>query len=179
MIRSFAHCALVCASLAACTPQTADIVALTEPDVAYLTQIAPPGAKPGTCWGKTVQPAVIETVTDQILLQPAEVLADGTVMRPAMYKTETRQAIVRERRETWFETPCVDTMDTAFVSSLQRALTARGFYRGTPNGIMDARTRAAVRRYQEPQGLDSGILSLAAARKLGLASVQRVEADDG
>lgn len=35
------------------------------------------------------------------------------------------------------------------------------------------RTRAAVRRYQKPQGLDSGILSLAAARKLGLVALER------
>jgi peptidoglycan hydrolase-like protein with peptidoglycan-binding domain len=38
---------------------------------------------------------------------------------------------------------------------------------------MDARTRAAVRAYQKPEGLDSGILSLAAARRLGLVAVER------
>jgi peptidoglycan hydrolase-like protein with peptidoglycan-binding domain len=37
---------------------------------------------------------------------------------------------------------------------------------------MDNRTRAAVRRFQKPQGLDSGILSLAAARKLGLVAIK-------
>ena len=36
---------------------------------------------------------------------------------------------------------------------------------------MDRLTRRAVRAYQAPLGLDSGILSLAAARKLGLAVV--------
>jgi len=57
------------------------------------------------------------------------------------------------------------------VASLQRALTARGLYGGQINGMMDRATRHAVRGYQAPLGLDSGILSLAAARKLGLAVV--------
>ena len=36
---------------------------------------------------------------------------------------------------------------------------------------MDTATRAAIRAYQRPEGLDSGVLSLAAARKLGLSVV--------
>lgn len=147
----------------------------SEPDQVETLAAAPPGATPGTCWGKDVSPAVVETVTEQILVQPAEVLVDGSVARPAIYKTETRQAIVRERVETWFETPCAGILTPDFVASLQRALSARGLYRGAITGLMDKRTRAAVRRYQSPQGLDSGILSMAAARKLGLIAVKREE----
>ena len=149
------------------------VVTGVEPNLAQSRAIAPPGAKPGTCWGKSVTPAVVETVTEQILLQPAEIRADGSVTQPAIYKTETRQAIVQERVETWFETPCDDALTVEFIATLQRALEARGFYRGPVTGVMDARTRAAIRRYQAPQGLNSGILSLAAARKLGLISVER------
>nr|WP_241188081.1 peptidoglycan-binding domain-containing protein [Pseudohalocynthiibacter aestuariivivens] len=144
-----------------------------EPALVQTLAEAPPGAAPGTCWGKVVTPAVIETVTDQIILQPAEVLADGTVVAPAVYKTETRQAIVQERKVTWFETPCAADLTPEFVSTLQRALMARNLYRGQITGMMDSRTRAAVRRYQKPEGLDSGILSLAAARQLGLVAVER------
>ena len=61
---------------------------------------APPGAAPGTCWSRNVTPAVIETVTHQVMMQPAEVLADSTVLRPALFKTETLQEIVTPRRET-------------------------------------------------------------------------------
>ena len=75
-----------------------DLAALNEPKLHYTTGIAPPGAKPGTCWGRSASPAVIETVTEQILLQPAEVLADGTVVQPAVYKTETLQKIVKKTR---------------------------------------------------------------------------------
>ncbi|WP_299851532.1 peptidoglycan-binding domain-containing protein [uncultured Roseovarius sp.] len=144
-----------------------------EPDQVQTRATAPPGAAPGSCWGKNVSPAVVETVTEQILVQPAEIMVDGSVTRPAVYKTETRQAIVQERVETWFETPCAAALTPEFVATLQRALKARGFYRGQISGRMDTRTRAAVRQYQAPQGLDSGILSLAAARKLGLIAVKR------
>jgi len=168
MIRNLTLLLLATNLIAACG---APLPGTGEPDVVRTLAEAPPGAAPGTCWGKITTPAIIETVTDQILLQPAEVLDDGTVVAPAVYKTETRQAIVQERRTTWFETPCAADLTPEFVSSLQRALKVRGHFRGAVSGEMDARTRAAVRRYQEPQGLDSGILSLAAARKLGLVAV--------
>lgn len=158
--------------LSACQP-TLTPPHLREPDVMHTRAEAPPGATPGTCWGKDATPAVIETVTEQIMLQPAEVAVDGTVINPAIYKTETRQAIVKERRETWFEVPCDDVMTPSFIASVQRALSVRGHYRGPVTAEMDARTRAAIRAYQKPQGLDSGILSLAAARKLGLVAVDR------
>lgn len=161
-----------CALLAGCTPGTLpDLEALNEPEVSRLRQEGPPGAAPGTCWGKQVVPAIIETVTLQVMMQPAEVLVDGTVISPAIFKTETSQQIVRERKETWFQTPCDATMTPEFIASLQRALKVRGLYRGAITGETDARTRAAIRRYQTPLGLDSGILSLAAARKLGLAEL--------
>ena len=167
MIRQIVMTILVTAPLAACQAP----LQFGEPSLIETEEIAPPGATPGTCWGKDVTPAVIETVTEHIMLQPAEVQADGTVTAPAMFKTETRQQIVRERRETWFQTPCDDALTPEFITSLQRALEARGFYRGPLTGEMDARTRRAVRAYQAPQGLSSGILSLAAAQKLGLSEV--------
>ncbi|MGB7319676.1 MAG: peptidoglycan-binding domain-containing protein [Planktotalea sp.] len=142
--------------------------AFEEPDLVYTTSTPPPGAQEGSCWGKHVTPAEVETVTHQIQLQPAEIRTDGTLSAPAVYKTETSQMIVKERRELWFETPCAPELTPEFVSSLQRALKARGQYRGAVTGYIDPRTRAAIRKYQAEQGLDSSILSLAAARKLGL-----------
>ncbi|WP_372887797.1 peptidoglycan-binding protein [Shimia sp.] len=168
--------AMVLAALAACDPvdlQAPDLGALREPDVVRSAAKAPPGAAPGTCWGRQVNPAVIETVTEQVLVQPAEVLADGTVISPAIYRSETLQRIVTERRETWFETPCDAVWTEEFTASLQRALQARGHYGGKITGLLDKRTRAAIRRYQAPQGLDSSILSLEAARQLGLVAVAR------
>jgi peptidoglycan hydrolase-like protein with peptidoglycan-binding domain len=67
-------------------------------------------------------------------------------------------------------------MTPEFVASVQRALKVRALYRGPISGQMDSRTRAAIRAFQAPDGLDSGILSLDAARKLGLVAVERPEA---
>ncbi len=148
-----------------------DLRALNEPEIIRSHAAGPPGAAPGTCWGKDVSPAIVETVTEQILIQPAEVLADGTVITPGIYKTETQQRIVKERIETWFQTPCQNMLTPDFTASLQRALQVRGHYRGQITGEMDSRTRAAIRRFQKSQGLNSAILSLEAARMLGLVAV--------
>ncbi|MEM8648801.1 MAG: peptidoglycan-binding domain-containing protein, partial [Pseudomonadota bacterium] len=83
---------------------------------------------------------------------------------------------VTPREDTWFETPCDDVMTPEFTASLQRALKARGHYQGAVNGRMDGRTQAAIRAYQKPQGLDSGMLSLAAARQMGLMQVDLEDA---
>lgn len=171
-VRLWLGAAMVCL-LAGCNAapfEAVSMAAFDEPDLLYTTSTPPPGADEGSCWGKHVTPAEVETVTHQIQLQPAEVRSDGTVSAPAIYKTETSQMITRERRELWFETPCAPELTPEFVSSLQRALKARDLYRGAVTGYLDTRTRAAVRKYQAPQGLDSGILSLAAARKLGLVA---------
>lgn len=158
--------------LAACQSVGED-ARFQEPDVARGQAETPPWAAPGTCWGKEVTPAVLETVTEQVILQPPQIGSDGAVISPGIYKTETRQAILRERKETWFETPCEDVLTADFIASLQRALAARGVYHGAITGQMDRKTRATLRRYQEQVGLDSDILSLDTARDLGLVALQR------
>lgn len=170
--------ALLACLVTACSPNTGSVsraAAYDEPTIMHTTAKPPPGAREGSCWGKHVTPAKIETVTHQVMLQPAEVRTDGSVSAPAVFKTETTQAIVKERSELWFETPCTPELTPEFVSSVQRALKVRGHYKGAVTGYIDARTRKAIRAYQAPQGLDSGILSLAAARKLGLSAYQRSE----
>ncbi|MDF1854783.1 peptidoglycan-binding domain-containing protein [Pseudooceanicola sp.] len=164
--------AILCAPLVGCGATELAVQSLGEPEVTQIRANAPPGAAPGTCWGRDATPAVIETMTEQILMQPPQIHTDGSVLQPAVYKTETQQRIVQERREVWFRTPCLPELTPEFVASLQRALEARGHYSGPITGMLDEHTRRAVRAYQKPQGLDSGILSLAAARKLGLAVVE-------
>jgi len=147
-----------------------DVARLNEAEPATTSTSRPPDADPNACYGQDSTPAVIETVTEQVMLQPAQVSTDGQVTYPAIYKTETRQVIIQERREQWFETPCYPDMTPDFVATLQRALNARGHYQGPINGEMTPRTRRAIRAYQKQQGLDSAILSKAAARQLGLVS---------
>lgn len=137
--------------------------------VQVMRGIGPPDADPTSCYGREVDPAVIETVTEQIMVEPEQLDSNGNVRRPAVFITATEQRIVEDRRETWFETPCAMEADPTYIATLQRALSARGHYSGAITGMLDRTTVEAIRTYQQPQGLDSGVLSLAAARQLGLS----------
>ncbi len=157
--------------VAACAPLTSPEVArLLDRDGTIVTRgEGPENARPNACYARDVTPAVIETVTEQIIVQPPELGADGRVRAPAVFRTETSQRIVQARNDLWFETPCEAQTSPEFIAAVQRALAVRGVYRGPVTGVMDLRTRRAIRQYQRPQGLNSGVLSLAAARLLGLA----------
>ena len=104
-----------------------------------------------------------------MLVQPEERGTDGDIIHAAVFESKTAQRIVQDRRDVWFRAPCVDVMTVDFVASLQRALKARGYYTGDLTGQLDSQTRRAIRQYQEPLGLNSERLSLAAARRLGIA----------
>jgi len=131
----------------------------------------------GRCWGRDIAPAVIQTVTAHEVDTPAVLAPDGTVLTPATYRSVTRQEIVRERGEQAFETICPPVYTEDFVASLQRALAARGFYRGEVNGVMDTATGRAVQDFQREDGPDSPLLSIAAARRLGLIELTREQVD--
>jgi hypothetical protein len=148
-------------------PATADLS--TELRRARSPDAAPPADKPGVCWAADVTPAVFETVTEQIAT-PEQRDAEGRLIAQASYHTVTRQRIVSDRRAVHFRTPCPEAVTVAFVASLQRALKARGYYLAPVTGEMDATTRDAIRRFQEPLGLDSPVISLKGARALGLVT---------
>ncbi|KMW57135.1 hypothetical protein AIOL_002095 [Candidatus Rhodobacter oscarellae] len=133
-------------------------------------QISLPDRETGACFAQDFTPAVIQTVTEHNLVQPAQIAADGSVIYPATYRTVTRQVIVQDRQEQVFEALCEADLTGPFVASLQRALEARGHYSGPINGELTPRTRRAVRAFQQHQGLDSALLSAASARQLGLIS---------
>jgi len=133
----------------------------------------PADAAPGTCWDKYTSPAVIETVTEHVLVSPAKTNPDGSIRDLPVYRSSTHQAIVTPRGIRWFQTPCPDQMTSDRVASLQRALAARGLYRGAITGTLDGATRRAVRRLQKSEGLDSATLALETARKLGLIPYPR------
>lgn len=133
--------------------------------------VGPENAKPGACYRKSTTPALIETISEQVLLPTAS----GEQPIPAIYQTQTRQIIVRERQETWVEVICKSTETPQFVATLQRALKARGHYRGPVSGEMDGRTKNAVLDYQTTRGLPSNLLSVGSARELGLVSIGRGE----
>lgn len=132
---------------------------------------APADAQNGTCWDKTETPAVVQTVTEDVLVQPAKVSDTGTIQSPPVYRSETRQVIVKERQTDWFQKVCAADLTPDFVSSVQRALQIRGYYTGPETGRLDTPTRGALRRYQVQEQInlpDPGQLSVEAAKRMGL-----------
>lgn len=166
--------ALALLSLAACAETGAD-----DPTRADLGQeviitdftLGPPDARPGACYGKDVTPAVIEQVTHQKLIKKPEIAPNGNVLAPAQYETVTENRIVEGREDIFFETPCPPRWTPDFIASVQRALALRGLYQGPPSGTLDDTTRRAIRTFQLQEGLNSTILSIESARKLGLVEI--------
>jgi hypothetical protein len=152
----------------ACTPAPPEVPAVTVPAIlAAEIDIGPDGR----CFGRDESPAVIETTTVEELVSPPVLAADGTVTTPAVYRSVVRQDIVQERAAVRFETLCPPAYTAEFVSSVQRALTARAIYAGPITGILDPGTLQAIRAYQQPTGPDSALMSIDAARALGLVAL--------
>lgn len=159
--------------LSACAPR----VTVDAPSTADLSSEAvvidgqgPPPGPDGTCWARDLIPAVFETTTEQTLITPEERDAAGAIVTPATYRSVSKLRVVNERRDIWFTAPCPEAVTVEFLATLQRALKARGYYAVPVTGVLDPATTEAVRRYQADNGLDSPLLSLAAAQKLGLST---------
>lgn len=159
--------------LAACgpiLPRAAGSPDLTA-EVITVRAERPATPREGECWDTDIIPAVIETITEQTLVRPEQRDEAGTVIAPATYRTEQRLRMVQDRSDVWFRVPCPEDATPEFWASVQRALKARGYYAAAPTGENDPATAEAVRRFQAERGLDSPILSLAAAQDLGLIAV--------
>ncbi len=163
--------AVVCVDLAGCqnlrlpkAPAASDLS--TE-----IIRGARPAGPDGACWAADETPAVIETVT---VFTPGHSIADPVPSD----EVRTRQEITTPRETIWFRTPCEAELTAEVTTTLQRALAARGLYSASPTGQLDRETRAAIRAFQLPRGLNSDRLSLAAARELGVIAVDTGPAPD-
>lgn len=157
-------------ALGACTPSgmaPPGPVDLGAGLVARSSDVPPPGG----CWSAETVPAVFETVTEQVLVEPERRAPDGTLIRAAAFRTDTRQRMVSDRQAAWLQIPCAWDLGPDFVTTLQRALKARGLYLLPLTGELDGPTRTAIRAWQRPRGLDTDTLALQTARALGLIAV--------
>lgn len=160
--------------LAACTAGNLPVEPpVTAPAFDAALRAERPTGPEHACWHESQRPALFETVTVQVIVTPEQRDAQGAVIRPATFRSDTQQRELRPRQTVWYRIPCRSDVDAeaSFTASLQRALKARGLYGGSVTGTMDDATETAVRRYQAANGLDSAVLSLAAAQALGLVSV--------
>jgi hypothetical protein len=121
-----------------------------------------------------VEPAVTEwvavperTVTRRVkkLVAPA---SSRTVPVPARYDTVLRREVTAPPRAEWQRVLCETNVTPALVQSLQGALKREGAYQGATHGQFNPQTAAAVRLYQERNGLPTGGLSYATLEKLGV-----------
>lgn len=133
----------------------------------------PANARKGACYTKYQAPALIETVTEQILVRPEKRGIDietgqSVIIEPAIYRTETVQKIVRARQEDWIETVCAKDQTVEFVENLQRALAARKHYYGAITGVLDDRTKRAIRKVQKTYDVNSSDLTRDLAESYGL-----------
>jgi hypothetical protein len=132
---------------------------------------APKAGPDGACWQDATTPAVIETVTEQVLLEPEIRDAAGLVTAPGVYGSQTHQRLVKDRSRVWFRAPCPLDVTVNYLASVQRALKARGYFTGVLSGALDPQTLDAIRRFQAERGLDSPHLSLDTARELGISAI--------
>lgn len=141
--------------------------------VMHLASGKTPPESEGKCWASDTTPAVIETITEHLLIRPELRDPTGNVTRPAEFETKTAQRLIQDREMVWFAAPCAAEMTVDFIASLQRALKARGRYLNAVTGVYDQATGEAVRKLQAERGLDSPVLSMETALDLGLASKPR------
>jgi len=164
---------MLAGALAACTPAAEPTARLDLGGEVIITDftLGPPDARPGACYGKDVTPAVIEQVTERVLVAEPEISTEGNILKPAEYQERTTQELVTGRDPIFFETPCPPRWTPDFIASIQRALKTRAIYTGPVSGDLDPATRAAIRNFQIARGLNSAILSTESARALGLVEV--------
>lgn len=136
-----------------------------------LAELAPDAE--GRCWATEARLAVIDT---EVLEEShAGDLRGGEVAggAPVAYRSVIRQEVAPGRATAAFETLCPPAYTSDFVASLQRALLARGLYGGEVDGALGPALDRAIRDFQADTGPDSPLLSLDAARRLGLVPVSR------
>lgn len=68
----------------------------------------------------------------------------------------------------WVEVVCPGKGSTASILEVQRALNKLGYNAGTADGIMGARTKTALAKYQRDNGLPIGGMNTPTLKKLGL-----------
>jgi len=143
-------------------------------NMAYAQDLGLPSeSRTDVCRIRYTAPAIVETVTKQVLVKPETVGVDpqtgqSIATSPATYRTETEQKIVRARYEDWAALICPKDQSTIFIQSLQRALAARGYYRGAITGVMDEHTKRALRKVQKSRGINTSEVTLDLAESYGL-----------
>jgi len=109
---------------------------------------------PATVQEKSIPPEY-KTITKKVLDTPAQAVEREI---PAEYKTITTRRLVRSGGFTeWREVLCDSKQTSSNISRIQQVLKDRGYDPGPVDGVMGSQTRAALRQFQEDNGLAVGV----------------------
>ncbi len=111
-------------------------------------------------------PPVYKTVTKKVLLSCGGVTS--TYIEP-QYETKTRKVLVSQGSYgQWEEVVCAGDVNTSLIRQVQQALNDKGYDAGTVDGVMGSKTRAALAKFQQDNGLPLGNLNIATMQALGV-----------
>jgi len=127
----------------------------------------------GRCFTRDAPPTQVRIVEETVVIVPEVRDNLGRVTQPAVIRSQDGPQTFRTGNGQRFETLCPQLYTADLVSSLQRALKARGAYNGPISGAYDTPTSAAVRNFQLSSGVDSPLLQRQTVLDLGLAAVPR------
>ena len=127
-----------------------------------------PDTPNGACWHQLPGETVTETKEELVETRPAQFDAAGNEIAPAVFgkrQVETETAL---GNGAWFRKICTPTLSPEFISSLERALAARGYFKGRVTGTLSNRLKTAIQLYQSDAGLDTSVPSHAMGFRFGL-----------
>lgn len=154
--------------------RTVSRTVVVKPESVRRTPVAPEYAsvprevlrRPATT-REIVEPAVVKQVTTQEVVEPSRV---EVIRTPARYAAVPRTRTLEPERREWVRVLCETEADPARIRSIQKALKARGFYRGEVDGVYGPATADAVQRFQRAKGLaHEGYLSHPTLEALAVA----------
>ncbi len=100
-------------------------------------------------------PAEYKTISRKVVSEPASTSAREI---PAEYKTVTSRQLVSAGGFTeWREVLCESNSSNAYITQIQRALKDRGYDPGPIDGVIGTQSRAAIRKFQQDNGLAVGV----------------------
>ncbi len=101
-----------------------------------------------------------------------KVVSEAKEMReaiPARYETVTSQELEKDGYMEWRSILCETNMTTGTISSIQRALSAKGYNPGAIDGVIGSNTIKAVNEFQSGNKLPTDkYINIETVRALGI-----------
>lgn len=120
-------------------------------------------------------PAHVEDVVVPAVYEKRKVRAEVSPARtetytvPAVYHDVQKTRLVGKVDVVWREVICNRNARPQTVMAIQKALTAKGYYRGKIDGDLGPGTVSAMQKFQADQGLPQGQVSIEAVQMLGVS----------